>query len=106
MAALTQGPADAAEFYRSFLFQALACRRSTTLRSSWLGLKKGILFGGTSTGAPVFGLRAMRPRLCRVWKLPNPRISILSPVRKARTMLSNRADTTASDSFRGVPMAC
>jgi hypothetical protein len=45
------------------------------------------------------------PRLCRVWKLPNPRISTLSPVRKARTMLSNMADTTASDSFRGVPMA-
>jgi hypothetical protein len=56
-------------------------------------LKKGILFGGTSTRAPVFGLRPMPPRLCRVWKLPNPRISTLSPDRRAWTMLSNMAQT-------------
>jgi hypothetical protein len=31
----------------------------------------------------------MRARLWRVWKLPNPRISTLSPDRSARTMLSN-----------------
>ena len=55
--------------------------------------------GGTSTRAPVFGLRPMRARLWRVWKLPNPRISTLSPDRRARTMLSNMAQTTASDSF-------
>src|SRR5262245_49970019 len=69
-------------------FQALTFRRSTSSRSSLLGLKKGILFGGTWTWAPVFGLRPMRPGLCRVWKLPNPRISILSPDRRARTMPS------------------
>jgi hypothetical protein len=80
-------------------------RRSTSSRSSLLGLKKGILFGGTSTRVPVLGLRPMRPRLWRVWKLPNPRISTLSPDRGARTMLSNMMQTRASDSFRGIPMA-
>src|ERR1019366_777927 len=46
---------------------------STSSRSSLLGLKKGIFFVGTWTRAPVFGLRPMRARLCRAWKLPNPR---------------------------------
>src|SRR6202789_4741962 len=46
--------------------------------SSLLGLKNGIFFGGTSTFAPVFGLRPVRPRRSRVRKLPKPRISILS----------------------------
>ena len=79
--------------------------RSTSSRSSLPGLKKGILFGGTSTRAPVFGLRPMRARLGRVWKLPNPRISTLSPARRARTMLSNIARTTTSDSFRDSSVA-
>ena len=78
---------------------------STSSRSSLLGLKKGIFFGGTSTRAPVLGLRPMRARLWRVWKLPNPRTSTLSPDRRARTMLSNMAQTTTSDSFRDIPMA-
>src|SRR3954447_26829275 len=87
------------------LFQALTFRLSTSWRSSLLGLKKGILLGGTSTGAPVFGLRAMRPRLWRVWKVPNPRISTLSPDRTARTMASNMAQTTTSDSLMEIAMA-
>src|ERR1035438_59990 len=65
-------------------FQALTFRLLTSSRSSLLGLKKGILFGGTSTRAPVFGLWPMRPRLLRVGKLPKPRISTLSPDRRAR----------------------
>ena len=40
----------------------------------------GFVFGGTSTFAPVLGLRPTRPRRCRVRKLPKPRISILSPL--------------------------
>jgi hypothetical protein len=50
---------------------------STSSRSSLLALKKGILFGGTSTRAPVFGLRPVRPPRWRVLKVPNPRISTL-----------------------------
>jgi hypothetical protein len=87
------------------LSQALTIRLSTSSRSSLLGLKKGILFGGTSTRAPVFGFRPLRARLWRVWKLPNPRISTLSPARRARTMPSNIAQTTTSDSFRGISVA-
>jgi hypothetical protein len=71
---------------------------SISPRSSLPVLKKGMLFGGTLTAAPVLGLRPTRPRLWRVWKLPNPRISTLSPDRKARTMLSNMAQTMISDS--------
>ena len=37
---------------------------------------------GTSTRVPVFGFRPTRGCRCRVRKLPNPRISILSPVRR------------------------
>ena len=59
----------------------------TTSLSSLLGLKYGIFFAGTSTRAPVFGLRPMRGCLWRVRKLPNPRISILSPARRDRTIL-------------------
>ncbi len=78
---------------------------STSSRSSLLGLKKGIFFGGTSTRAPVFGFRPMRARLWRVWNRPNPRISTLSPDRSARTTLSNMAQTTTSDSFRDSSVA-
>src|ERR1039458_5839898 len=72
----------------------------TTSLSSLLGLKYGIFFAGTSTRAPVLGLRPIRGCLWRVRKLPNPRISILSPVRKDRTILSKMASTMTSDSFR------
>src|SRR5487761_1583192 len=69
--------------------------------SSLLGLKNGILLGGTSTFAPVFGLRPILPRRCRVRKLPKPRISILSFFCSASIMLSNTVSTTVSDSLRG-----
>src|SRR5450631_3259627 len=55
---------------------------------------------GTSTRVPVFGLRPTRGCLCRVRKLPNPRISILSPPRRDRTMLSKMASTITSESLR------
>src|SRR6202050_4631141 len=69
--------------------------------SSLLGLKNGIFFGGTSTLAPVLGLRPVRPRRWRVRKLPKPRISILSSPCRAPMMLSKIVSTTASDSFLG-----
>src|ERR1039458_6621237 len=72
----------------------------TTSFNSLLGLKYGIFFAGTSTRAPVFGLRPIRGCLWRVRKLPNPRISILSPERRERTILSKIASTITSDSFR------
>src|SRR5579863_6016025 len=72
----------------------------TTSFNSLLGLKYGIFLAGTSTRAPVLGLRPIRGCLWRVRKLPNPRISILSPVRKDFTMLSKMASTMTSDSFR------
>ena len=77
---------------------------STSWRSSLLALKKGILFGGTSTRAPVFGLRPVRPPRWRVLKVPNPRISTMLPDRNARTMLSSIVQTTMSASFKGSPM--
>src|ERR1700680_4693666 len=55
---------------------------------------------GTSTRAPVLGLRPMRGCLWRVRKLPNPRISILSPPRRERTTLSKIASTITSESLR------
>src|ERR1700676_478430 len=69
--------------------------------NSLLGLKKGIFFGGTSTFAPVLGLRPTRPRRWRVRKLPKPRISILSPFCSASMMLSKMVSTIVSDSFWG-----
>src|SRR5215813_12574444 len=71
----------------------------TTSFNSLLGLKYGIFLAGTSTRAPVLGLRPIRGWRCRVRKLPNPRISILSPERRERTMLSKMASTMTSDSF-------
>jgi len=68
--------------------------------NSLLGLKNGTRFAGTSTRAPVFGLRPIRDWRWRVRKLPKPRISILSPLRKERTTLSKMASTMTSDSFR------
>src|SRR6202453_669526 len=68
--------------------------------SSLLGLKNGIFFGGTSTFAPVLGLRPTRPRRSRVRKLPKPRISILSPFCRARIIFSNMVSTMISESDR------
>ena len=50
---------------------------------------------------PVLGFLPIRPRRCRVRKLPNPRISILSPFCSASMMLSKIVSTMVSDSFRG-----
>src|SRR5690242_3812571 len=72
----------------------------TTSFNSLLGLKYGIFLAGTSTRAPVLGLRPIRGCRWRVRKLPKPRISILSPVRSERTILSKIASTMTSDSFR------
>src|SRR6516165_2642143 len=69
--------------------------------NSLLGLKNGIFFAGTSTFSPVFGFLPMRPRRCRVRKLPKPRISILSPFCRASMMLSKIVSTIVSDSLRG-----
>ena len=60
----------------------------------------GIRFAGTSTRAPVFGFRPTRGWRWRVRKLPNPRISILSPLRKDFTTLSKMASTITSESLR------
>src|SRR5579871_5198396 len=57
-------------------------------------------FEGTSTRVPVFGLRPTRGCRCLVRKLPKPRISILSPERRERTMLSKMASTITSESLR------
>src|SRR5882762_11579324 len=55
---------------------------------------------GTSTRAPVLGLRPTRGCRWRVRKLPKPRISILSPPRRERTILSKMASTITSESLR------
>src|ERR1700722_8233774 len=68
--------------------------------NSLLGLKKGIFLAGTSTRSPVLGLRPTRGLRWRVRKLPKPRISILSPTRRERTMLSKMVSTITSLSFR------
>src|SRR5712675_3494729 len=68
--------------------------------NSLLGLKNGIFLAGTSTRAPVLGLRPTRDFRCRVRKLPKLRISILSPARSERTTLSKMVSTTTSLSFR------
>src|SRR5437667_12772942 len=68
--------------------------------NSLLGLKKGIFFAGTSTRSPVLGLRPTRGLRCLVRKLPKPRISILSPTRSERTMLSKIVSTITSLSLR------
>src|SRR5687768_6996735 len=47
--------------------------------SSFPALKKGTFLAGTATVAPVFGLRPSFMRRDRRRKLPNPRISVLSP---------------------------
>src|SRR6266702_4200529 len=79
---------------------AAAVSPLTKSLSSLLGLKNGMRLGGTSTLAPVFGLRPVRPRRWRVRKLPKPRISIRSPPCSAPMMLSKMVSTMASDSLR------
>src|SRR6202030_4351427 len=72
----------------------------TESRSSFDGLKNGTRLAGTSTFAPVFGLRPVRALRCRVRKLPNPRISILSPDFRAPMTASKRVSTITSPSRR------
>src|SRR5579872_3338947 len=79
---------------------AAAALSLTKSFSSLLGLKKGIFLAGTSTRSPVLGLRPTRGLRWRVRKLPKPRISILSPVRSERTMLSKMVSTMTSLSLR------
>src|SRR5207244_3643616 len=68
--------------------------------NSLLGLKNGIFLAGTSARSQVFGLRPTRGLRWRVRKLPKPRISILSPTRSERTMLSKIVSTITSLSLR------
>jgi len=58
------GTASGSVFYTSaelFLAPSLPALLLTTSRSSLLGLKKGMVLGGTSTRSPDLGLRPMRP---------------------------------------------
>src|SRR5260370_2142882 len=55
---------------------------------------------GTSTRVPVLGLRPTRGCLSRVRKLPNPRISILAPPRRERSILSKIASESTSEFLR------
>ena len=64
--------------------------RFTRLRKCLDGLKAGATRGGTSTGSPVLGLRAVRALRCRTLKTSQPRIS----------MWSRAADANASDRSR------
>src|SRR3954452_20424666 len=57
-------------------------------------------FEGTSTLEPVLGFLPTRGWRCRVRKLPNPRISIFSPLCRLLTMLSKIVSTIISESFR------
>ena len=68
--------------------------------NSLLGLKNGIFLAGTSTRSPVLGFRPTLGLRWRVRKLPNPRISILSPTRSERTTLSKIVSTITSLSLR------
>src|SRR5215469_8190187 len=72
----------------------------TESRSSFEGLKNGTRLAGTSTLAPVLGLRPVRAFRCRVRKLPKPRISILSPAFRAPMTDSKRVSTMTSPSRR------
>src|SRR5438034_1514881 len=97
---------DSAHFYCGAGGGACACAGAggapvfTRSFNSLLGLKNGIFFAGTSTRSPVFGLRPTRGLRWRVRKLPKPRISILSPTRRERTMLSKIVSTITSLSLR------
>src|SRR5689334_12076923 len=64
--------------------------------SSLPALKKGTFFAGTATVAPVFGLRPSFIRRDRSRKLPNPRISVLSPFFKESRTQSKIVFTTIS----------
>ena len=79
-----------------------ACPPPVLTRSfnSLLGLKNGIFWPGQLSRSPVLGLRPTRGLRWRVRKLPKPRISILSPTRSERTMLSKIVSTMTSLSLR------
>src|SRR3989338_2291281 len=61
---------------------------STLSLSSLPTLKNGTFLAATDTTAPLFGFLPSRARRCLMTKLPNPRISILSPWPIASTIES------------------
>src|SRR3984885_1713661 len=87
-------------FLGSTAFALAAPDGFTESRSSLEGLKKGTRLAGTSTFAPVLGLRPVRALRCRVRKLPKPRISILSPDFRAPMTASKSVSTMTSPSRR------
>src|ERR1700683_3250396 len=73
----------------------------TRSRRSLPGLKCGTCLPASATASPVFGLRPCRGgRKCSE-KLPNPRISIRSPVASASLMISSSCLTASSTSLAG-----
>ena len=89
-------------FARAWGAPARQCSRSEFhyLVAQFLaGLKNVIRLAGTSTRAPVLGLRPIRPCRCRVRKVPKPRISILSPGSIAFTILSRMHSTMTAAFF-------
>src|SRR5690606_35306362 len=78
-----------------------AARRawSTRSRSCLPGLKCGTYFAGRDTGSPDLGLRPTRGgRKCSE-KLPNPRISMRSPLERVCAMYSRIVLTASSTSL-------
>ena len=71
----------------------------TLSRNSLPALKRGTLFAGTRTIAPVLGLRPSRGGLWFRLKLPKPRISIRSPLASALLSASSVALTASAMSF-------
>src|SRR5690242_1657429 len=74
--ATVSSESDAAIGYGSSMYNNYWLSNSL---SSFPALKKGTFLAGTATVAPVFGLRPSFIRLDLRRKLPNPRISVLSP---------------------------
>src|SRR5262245_54615103 len=75
-------------------------------RSSLPGLKCGTRLAGTTTPAPVFGLRPRRLSRRRILKLPKPRSSILSPRCSASMIEVNTASTMTSECLRVSSETC
>src|SRR6185437_7359144 len=68
---------------------------------SFPGLKCGTYFPDKATASPVLGLRPCRGGLKCRQKLPNPRISIRSPVDRESLMISRICFSASSTSFEG-----
>src|SRR6185295_3724666 len=74
--------------------------RLISSRSSFPALKWGTFLAGTSTPAPVLGLRPVRLSRRRTRKLPKPRSSIFSPLCRASMIEVKTASTMTSECFR------